>query len=64
MIVFLLILIYYYSTNQLANATAYGTIIGAIANLFLVLATWSYLGEVRKQVNIMAAEGDHNKTRE
>jgi len=62
--VVLLILIYYYSTNQLATAAAYGTIIGAFANLFLVLATWSYLGEVRKQVNIMAGDGDLNKTRE
>lgn len=60
----LFLLIYYYYTNQLDTATAYGTIIGAIANLFLAFATWSYLGEVRKQVNIMAADGVRNKTRE
>jgi hypothetical protein len=60
----LFLLINYYIADQLNTATAYGTIIGAIANLFLAFATWNYLGEVRKQVNIMAADAAGSKKKE
>lgn len=63
-IITLIILIYFYFNDQLSTITTYSTIIGAVANLFLVLATWGYLGEVRKQVNIMAADGVSGKMRE
>jgi hypothetical protein len=60
----LFLLLYYYFSNQLGTATAYGTIIGAMANLFLAFTTWSYLGEVRKQVSIMAADTKSSKAKE
>lgn len=57
-------LLYYNYTDQINTAIAYGTIIGAIANLFLAFATWSYLGEVRKQVRIMATDTAGGKIKE
>ena len=63
-IIIIFIFIYYFLNNQLNTVTAYGTIISAMANLFLVLVTWRYLGEVHEQVNIMADAGKSSKMRE
>ena len=56
--------IYYSYTDQTNTAIAYGTTIGAVANLFLAFATWRYLGEVRKQVRIMANDTARGKIKE
>ncbi len=53
-----------YNDVQLNKATVYGTFIGAIANLFLAFVTWNYLGEVRKQVRIMADDTANSRTKE
>jgi len=64
-VIILFISIYYlYFKNQLEIATAYGTILSAIASLFLVVVTWRYLTEVHKQVNLMADAEVSSKTRE
>ena len=64
-VIILSILVYYfYFKDQLDIATAYGTVLSAIASLFLVLVTWRYLSEVHEQVNFMADAEVSSKTRE